>query len=61
MQQYTYARDNKGTTTELPIKLNDHLIDAMRYAVSGAHNLLNKKVSEPVIVKILKDKKIVRE
>lgn len=51
IRQYTYARDNKGTPTELPIKLNDHLIDAMRYAISGAHNLLNKKVSEPVIVK----------
>jgi phage terminase large subunit len=51
MRQYTYAKDSKGTTTELPVKLNDHLIDAMRYAVNGAHNLLNKKVSEPVIVK----------
>lgn len=51
MRQYTYAKDSKGHTTELPVKLNDHLIDAMRYAVSGAHNLLNKKVSEPVIVK----------
>lgn len=51
MRQYTYAKDSKGYTTELPVKLNDHLIDAMRYAVSGAHNLLNKKVSEPVIVK----------
>lgn len=51
MRQYTYAKDSKGHTSELPVKLNDHLIDAMRYAVSGAHNLLNKKVSEPVIVK----------
>jgi len=33
IQQYSYEKDKNGNTLETPIDMNNHLIDALRYAI----------------------------
>jgi phage terminase large subunit len=44
LRSYKYQVDSNGKVTEMPVKFNDHAIDAMRYAI---HN--ETKISQPQI------------
>ena len=42
LQTYSWKSDNNGNILEEPIKFNDHLVDAMRYAIYTYKNELGQ-------------------
>lgn len=50
LQMYSYAYDKKTNQyTELPVKFNDHLLDAMRYAVVGITDAMKNKTNIEIV------------
>lgn len=46
---YAYRKDNNGITVDVPIKFNDHAMDAMRYAIWTHWGRLRPKASILII------------
>lgn len=50
MRQYVYEKDRTGKVLEKPIKVNDHLLDAMRYGLYTHYGVSSGRVTEKDIL-----------
>lgn len=57
IKQYSYRKDKDGNELEEPIKINDHSMDAIRYALHHNYKKHNRKYNNKIVTARIGNKK----